>query len=213
MNLLLLGPPGAGKGTQAKRLTEELAIPQISTGDMLREAVKKGTPLGQEAKSYMDKGALVPDGVVIGLVEERIKAPDCKNGFMLDGFPRTVAQADALGTMLARQGRKIDHVVAMEVNADELVARLSGRRTCRTCGTTYHVEFTPPKKPGICDKDGGELYQRDDDKEAAIRQRLTTYDAQTLPLISYYEQRGLLRRVNGLGSVDEVYGRIIKAVR
>jgi len=213
MNLLLLGPPGAGKGTQAKRLTEELAVPQISTGDMLREAVKKGTALGKEAKSYMEKGALVPDGVVIGLVEERTKAPDCKSGFMLDGFPRTVAQADALGTMLARQGRKIDHVVAMEVNADELVARLSGRRTCRTCGTPYHIEFTPPKKPGICDKDGGELYQRDDDKEAAIRQRLTTYDAQTLPLITYYAQRGLLRRVNGLGSIDEVYGRIIKAVR
>jgi adenylate kinase len=132
---------------------------------------------------------------------------------MLDGFPRTVAQADALGTMLGRQGRKIDHVVAMEVNADELVARLSGRRTCRTCGTTYHVQFSPPKRAGVCDKDGGELYQRDDDKEAAIRQRLTTYDAQTKPLIAYYDQRGLLRRVNGLGSVDEVYARIIRAVR
>jgi adenylate kinase len=213
MNLLLLGPPGAGKGTQAKRLTDELGIPQISTGDMLREAVKKGSPLGREAKSFMDKGALVPDGVVIGLVDERTKAADCKGGFMLDGFPRTVAQADALGTMLGRQGRKIDHVVAMEVNADELVARLSGRRTCRTCGTTYHVQFSPPKRAGVCDKDGGELYQRDDDKEAAIRQRLTTYDAQTKPLIAYYDQRGLLRRVNGLGSVDEVYARIIRAVR
>ena len=213
MQVVLFGPPGAGKGTQAKFLAEKFNIPHISTGDILRENVKKGTALGVKAKSFMDKGALVPDGVVIGLVEERTKEPDCKKGFMLDGFPRTVAQADALGSMLGRQGRKIDHVVAMEVDADELVARLSGRRTCRSCGTTYHVQFTPPKKAGVCDKDGGELYQRDDDKEAAIRQRLTTYDAQTKPLIAYYEQRGLLRRVNGLGSVDEVYGRIIKAVR
>jgi adenylate kinase len=213
MNLLLLGPPGAGKGTQAKRLTDELHIPQISTGDMLREAVKAGTPLGKEAKAFMDKGALVPDGVVIALVEERVKKPDAAKGFMLDGFPRTVAQADALAAMLQKVARRIDRVVAMQVDPEHLVDRLSGRRTCRNCGATYHVKFTPPTRPSVCDRCGGELYQRDDDKEGAIRTRLATYDAQTKPLIDYYDKRGLLRRLNGLGSVDEVFSRILQAIR
>jgi len=212
MNLILLGPPGAGKGTQAKRLTADLGIPQISTGDMLREAVREGSPMGLKAKSYMDAGALVPDEVVVGIVEERIQQPDCARGFMLDGFPRTTAQADALATMLEKKGLKLDHVVCIEADKEELVKRLSGRRTCRQCMAPYHVLFHPPKKEGVCDKCGGELYQRDDDKEEAIRARLVTYESQTAPLIAYYEERGLLRRVNGLGTVEEVYERIKQAI-
>jgi adenylate kinase len=212
MNLILLGPPGAGKGTQAKRLTADLGIPQISTGDMLREAVREGSPMGLKAKSYMDAGALVPDEVVVGIVEERIQQPDCARGFMLDGFPRTTAQADALATMLDKKGLKLDHVVCIEADKEELVKRLSGRRTCRQCMAPYHVLFNPPKKEGVCDKCGGELYQRDDDKEEAIRTRLVTYESQTAPLIAYYEERGLLRRVNGLGTVEEVYERIKQAI-
>jgi adenylate kinase len=212
MNLILLGPPGAGKGTQAKRLTADLGIPQISTGDMLREAVREGSPMGLKAKSYMDAGALVPDEVVVGIVEERIQQPDCARGFMLDGFPRTTAQADALATMLDKKGLKLDHVVCIEADKEELVKRLSGRRTCRQCMAPYHVLFNPPKKEGVCDKCGGELYQRDDDKEEAIRARLVTYESQTAPLIAYYEERGLLRRVNGLGTVEEVYERIKQAI-
>ncbi len=213
MNLILLGPPGVGKGTQAKSLTEEFRVPQISTGDMLRAALKAGTPLGKEAKTYMDKGALVPDSVVLGLVEERIQAPDAQNGFMLDGFPRTVVQADGLAAMMAKQGKKIDHVVCLQASNDELVRRLSGRRTCNKCSTPFHVDFKPPKKAGVCDACGGELYQRDDDKEVAIRARLVTYDTQTRPLIDYYKAKGLLRPVDGLGAMDAVYGRIAAALR
>lgn len=208
MNLILLGPPGAGKGTQAKRLVSELGIPQISTGDMLREAVKAGSPMGLKAKSYMDSGALVPDEVVVGLVEERIQQPDCARGFMLDGFPRTTAQADALSAMMQKKGIKLDHVVCLEADKEELVRRLSGRRTCRQCMAPYHVMFNPPAKEGVCDQCGGELYQRDDDKEEAIRARLVTYEKQTQPLIAYYKTRGVLRLVDGLGAVEEVYGRI-----
>ncbi|MEJ2364855.1 MAG: adenylate kinase, partial [Deltaproteobacteria bacterium] len=165
MNIILLGPPGAGKGTQAKMLIEEYQIPQISTGDILRGAVKEGTPLGKEAKSFMDQGQLVPDSVVIGIVEERIQEPDCTKGYMLDGFPRTVPQAEALDGMLSKLSVGIDHVVSIEVANDELVKRLTGRRTCRECGAGYHVMFDPPKVEGVCDKCGGELYQRDDDNE------------------------------------------------
>ncbi len=208
MNLILLGPPGAGKGTQAKRLVSELGIPQISTGDMLREAVKAGSPMGLKAKSYMDSGALVPDEVVVGIVEERIQQPDCARGFMLDGFPRTTAQADALSAMMQKKGIKLDHVVCLEADKEELVRRLSGRRTCRQCMAPYHVMFNPPAKEGVCDQCGGELYQRDDDKEEAIRARLVTYEKQTQPLIAYYKTRGVLRLVDGLGAVEEVYGRI-----
>ena len=212
MNLILLGPPGAGKGTQAKRLVERYGIPQISTGDMLRAAVKAGTPLGLEAKKFMDAGALVPDSVVIGLVRERIQQPDCARGYMLDGFPRNVAQAEALDAMLAELRQRIDHVVCIEVPNEELMRRLTGRRTCRSCGAGFHVAFDPPKKDGVCDHCGGELYQRDDDNEATVANRLKVYAAQTEPLIVYYERQGKLRRIAGLGPIDEIFGRIAAAL-
>ncbi len=208
MNIILLGPPGAGKGTQAKRLIDKYGIPQISTGDMLRAALKEGTPLGLEAKKYMDKGALVPDTVVIGLVKERIQQKDCAKGYMLDGFPRNVSQAEALDKMLTELGQKIDAVVCIEVPNDELVARLTGRRTCRDCGAGYHVMFDPPKKEGVCDKCGGELYQRDDDNETTVKSRLEVYANQTEPLIDHYDKQGKLRRINGVGDMEVIFGRI-----
>ena len=168
MNVILLGPPGAGKGTQAKMLVEEYQIPQISTGDILRAAVKEGSPMGKEAKACMDKGDLVPDSVVIGIVEERIQQPDCAKGYMLDGFPRTVPQAEALDGMLQNLSSQIDHVVSIEVASEELVGRLTGRRTCRDCGVGFHVMFDPPEQEGVCDKCGGELYQRDDDNVETV---------------------------------------------
>lgn len=209
MNIILLGPPGAGKGTQAKRLIDRYGIPQISTGDMLRAAVAEKTALGLEAKKYMDAGQLVPDSVVIGLVKERIQKDDCKKGYMLDGFPRNVSQAETLDKMLAELGQKIDHVVCIEVPEDELIQRLTGRRTCRQCGAGYHVMFDPPKKEGVCDKCGGELYQRDDDNVQTVTSRLKVYKDQTEPLIAYYEKQGKLRRINGLGSIDEIFNRIV----
>ena len=204
MKMILVGPPGAGKGTQAKRITERLNIPQISTGDMFRAAVKDGTEMGLKAKEYMDKGALIPDEVVIGVVKERVEKPDCIGGFILDGFPRTLDQARALDSLLKDMGEGIDHVVVIDVPDDDLVRRLSGRRTCRNCGYMYHEEFNPPKKPGICDKCGGELYQRDDDKEETIRNRLKTYHAQTEPIINFYSKKGLVRKIDGTGSMKEV---------
>jgi adenylate kinase len=208
MNIILLGPPGAGKGTQAKRLIDTYGIPQISTGDMLRAALKEGTALGLEAKKYMDQGALVPDSVVIGLVKERIEQKDCAKGYMLDGFPRNVSQAEALDKMLGGLGQKIDHVVCVEVPNDELVRRLTGRRTCRNCGAGFHVMFDPPKKTDVCDKCGGELYQRGDDNEATVTSRLQVYEASTKPLIDYYEKQGKLRRIDGVGSMDAILARI-----
>ncbi|MCK8602662.1 adenylate kinase [Desulfoferrobacter suflitae] len=208
MNIILLGPPGAGKGTQAKRLIDKYGIPQISTGDMLRAALKEGTPLGLEAKKYMDKGALVPDTVVIGLVKERIQQKDCAKGYMLDGFPRNVSQAESLDKMLTELGQKIDYVVCIEVPNDELVGRLTGRRTCRSCGGGYHVMFDPPKKEGVCDKCGGELYQRDDDNETTVKSRLEVYSNQTEPLIDYYEKQGKLHRINGVGDMGTIFDRI-----
>lgn len=214
MRLILLGPPGAGKGTQAKRLVEKYNIPQISTGDMLRAALKAGTKLGLEAKTYMDAGKLVPDSVVIGLIEERIKEADCAGGFMLDGFPRTIPQAEALNGVLDKMGLKLDHVVSIEVDNDELLGRLTGRRTCRNsaCGAGYHVQFDPPKKDGVCDKCGTELYQRDDDKEDTIRNRLKVYADQTEPLIAFYKAAGLVRSIPGTGSIDEIFNRVVKAL-
>ncbi len=209
MNIILLGPPGAGKGTQAKRLIDKYGIPQISTGDMLRAALKAGTPLGLEAKKYMDKGELVPDSVVIGLVKERIQQDDCAKGYMLDGFPRNVSQAEALDGMLGQLGQKIDHVVCIEVPNDELVERLTGRRTCRECGAGYHVKFDPPKKDGTCDKCGGELYQRDDDNVQTVTSRLKVYSDQTEPLINYYDNQSKLRRIDGVGDIDDIFGRIV----
>jgi adenylate kinase len=208
MNIILLGPPGAGKGTQAKRMIERYGIPQISTGDMLRAALKEGTPLGLEAKKYMDKGELVPDEVVVGLVKERIQQDDCVKGFMLDGFPRNVPQAETLDKMLGDLGKKIDHVACIEVPNDELVARLTGRRTCRNCGAGFHVMFDPPKKEGVCDKCEGELYQRDDDNEATVKSRLKVYEDQTAPLIDYYDKQGRLRSIDGVGNIDEIFEKV-----
>ena len=211
MNIILLGPPGAGKGTQAKMLIDAYSIPQISTGDMLREAVKNQTPLGLEAKKFMDAGQLVTDEVVIGLVKERIAKPDCASGFMLDGFPRTVAQAEALDKVLDKMSKNIDHVVSIEVPSAELMGRLTGRRTCKSCGQGFHVMFDPPKAEGKCDKCGGELYQRDDDNETTVGNRLKVYESQTKPLIDYYQGKGLLRPIDGVGPIDAIFGRV-KAV-
>jgi adenylate kinase len=212
MNIILLGPPGAGKGTQAKMMIEKYRIPQISTGDMLRAALKERTPLGLKAKEYMDKGALVPDEVVIGLIQERLKEPDCGHGYILDGFPRTVAQAEALDKVLAGLGSKIDHVISIEVDKNDLLKRLTGRRTCRQCGAMYHVIFTPSINKDLCDKCQGELYQRDDDNEDTVRNRLEVYDAQTFPLIQYYQQKGLVRKIEGVGSIQQIFENIIKTL-
>ncbi len=209
MRLVLLGAPGAGKGTQAKKLIEKYSIPQISTGDILRKAVADGTPLGKEAKSYMDKGELVPDSVVIGIIRERLKENDCKKGYILDGFPRNVAQAKALDDMLKSLNSPLDFAISIDVSFDELMKRLTGRRTCKKCGQMYNIYFTPPKKNGVCDKCGGELYQRDDDKEETIRKRLQVYEAQTAPVIGYYKEKGILKSVPGTGSIDDIFNKII----
>ena len=211
MNIILLGPPGAGKGTQAKMLIDAYGIPQISTGDMLREAVKNQTPLGLEAKKYMDAGKLVTDEVVIGLVKERIAREDCAKGFMLDGFPRTVPQAEELDKVLADMQKGIDHVVSIEVPNSELMGRLTGRRTCKACGQGFHMIFDPPKAEGVCDKCGGELYQRDDDNEETVSNRLQVYEDQTKPLINYYQEKSLLRPIDGVGAIKEIFERV-KAV-
>jgi adenylate kinase len=212
MNIILLGPPGAGKGTQAKMLVEKYQIPQISTGDILRAAVKEGSPLGKEAKACMDKGELVPDSVVIGIVEERIQQPDCAKGYMLDGFPRTVPQAEALDGMLQNLSSKIDHVVSIEVANEELVGRLTGRRTCRDCGAGFHVMFDPPDKEGVCDKCGGELYQRDDDNVETVTSRLDVYESQTMPLIDYYTAQGKIRPIDGVGEIKEIFKRVTEVL-
>ncbi len=211
MRLIFLGPPGAGKGTQARTLAVEQGIPQIATGDMLREAAARATPLGLEAKSYMNRGALVPDDVVVGLVAERLEAPDAKKGFILDGFPRTVAQAQALERLLKDPGLAVERVIYFEVSEKEVLRRLSGRRMCRQCQHPYHVEFSPPKRAGRCDQCGGELYQREDDAEAAVRRRLEVYVAQTAPLLEYYRSRGLLTTIRGEGSPQEIGSAIRRA--
>lgn len=215
MRIVLLGGPGSGKGTQAQKLIDKLGVPQISTGDIFRAAVKEGTPMGLKAKTYMERGELVPDEVVIGVVEERLTKPDLDKGYMLDGFPRTAAQAESLDKILASQTKKLDHVILVDVPDEELVKRLSGRRTCRNseCGKMYHVMFNPPKKEGICDACGSELYQRADDSEATIRERLTVYNSQTAPLISYYDKKGLLRRVEGVGPIDQIFASIQKVLQ
>ncbi|GLI38668.1 adenylate kinase [Geobacter hydrogenophilus] len=204
MNLIFLGPPGAGKGTQANLLVRKYGIPQISTGDILRSAVADQTLLGIKAKSYMDAGSLVPDEVVVGIVNERLAADDCAAGFILDGFPRTVAQADALGGMLQGAGRSIAHVISFEVDYAVLVDRLTGRRMCRACGRGFHVLYDRPSVEGRCDSCGGELYQRDDDRVETIRRRLDVYDEQTVPLKLYYERASLLRKIDALGSIESV---------
>ena len=212
-NLVLFGPPGAGKGTQAKRMEGEFGVPQISTGDMLRAARHSGSPVGEEAKGYMDAGKLVPDDVVIRIIEERIQADDCAEGFLMDGFPRTVAQAEALDGMLQGAGKAIDGVISIEVADGEIVNRLGGRRVCKGCGGTYHVAFNPTKEEGVCDACGGETYLREDDCAEAVQARLNTYHDQTAPVAGYYEGQGLLRPVSGVGSIDEIFESIKVAVR
>jgi adenylate kinase len=212
MRLVLLGAPGGGKGTQAKKLIEKYGIPQISTGDILRASVAAGTPLGKEAKSYMDKGELVPDSVVIGLVKERVAQDDCKKGYILDGFPRNIAQAEVLDKVLAEMGSPLSTALLIDVDKDVLMKRLTGRRTCKNCQQMYNVYFSAPKKDGVCDKCGSELFQRDDDKEETIKKRLDVYDAQTAPLMDYYKKKGILKSVKGTGSIDEIFNQVCNIV-
>ena len=213
MQLILLGPPGAGKGTQAKMLTERFGIPQIATGDILRGAVQAGSALGLKAKGFMDAGGLVPDEVVIGIVKERLAAKDCANGFILDGFPRTIPQAQALDRATKELGKEIRFVLSLEVDQNDLMERLCGRRTCTGCGAMYHVKFNPPKAAGKCDKCGTALIQRDDDKEETIKTRLGNYNKATAPLLDYYRNTGKIRSVMASGEIDAIYAEIVKILR
>ncbi len=207
VNLVLLGAPGAGKGTQAKMLAGKYGILHISTGDILRENVSNNTELGKKAKEYMDKGELVPDTVLIDIIKDRLSKPDTDNGFLLDGYPRTIPQAVALDYIFGQLGKKLDVVIDIKVPDEELVARLAGRRMCK-CGASYHVKFNPPKRDGICDVCSGELYQRDDDTESSVKTRLVAYYNQTHPLIDYYTDKGLLRTVSGTGDIGDIFGEI-----
>ncbi|NBC73285.1 adenylate kinase [Paenibacillus sacheonensis] len=213
MNILFMGPPGAGKGTQAERIVDTFKVPHISTGDAFRLAMKQGTPLGQKAKEFVDQGLLVPDEITNGIVRERLQLEDCNGGFLLDGFPRTLQQAEALDGMLAEMGRSIDHVVNLKVDRGLLLARLTGRRICKSCGSTYHVMFNPPKQEGVCDKCGGELYQRSDDTEAKVGTRLDEYISKTAPLLDYYASKAVLREVDGEKEIDEVTADIVNCLR
>lgn len=205
MNIVLMGLPGAGKGTQADKIVEKYAIPHISTGDMFRAAIKEGTELGLKAKSFMDEGALVPDEVTIGIVRERLSKPDCENGFLLDGFPRTVPQAEALDVLLADLNKDVEHVLNIQVEQEELIKRLTGRRICKECGTAYHLIFNPPINDGVCDKDGGELYQRADDNPETVTNRLEVNMKQTQPLLDYYSNKGVLTNINGQQDIHKVF--------
>lgn len=210
MKIIMLGAPGAGKGTQAKRIAEKYGIPHISTGDIFRANIKEGTELGMKAKKFMDQGLLVPDEVTIGMLLDRIKKEDCVNGYVLDGFPRTIPQAESLTKALEEMGQKIDYAVDVDVPDENIVSRMSGRRACITCGATYHVQFAPPKAEGICDKCGAELVLRDDDKPETVQKRLTVYHEQTQPLIDYYRRAGVLVSVDGTQSMDQVFESIVK---
>lgn len=212
MKIILMGGPGAGKGTQAVGLVEKYNIPHISTGDMFRAAIKDGTELGLKAKSYMDAGGLVPDEVTIGIVAERLAQPDCAKGFLLDGFPRTLAQGNALSDILDRLGMKLDGVIDIEVDEKVLIPRLTGRRVCRKCGASYHMVFNPPQKEGVCGQCGGELYQRSDDTVETAQNRLDVYNKQTEPLIAFYTEKGLLKRIDGDQAIDKVLQDITKAL-
>ena len=213
MHILLMGPPGAGKGTQAAELVKAFAIPHISTGDMFRAAIKEGTELGKKAKSFMDDGKLVPDEVTIGIVRERLAKDDCKKGFILDGFPRTVDQADALEKILKDLGLSLTRVLNISVPASDLIERAVGRRICKEGGPTYHVEFNPPKKEGVCDACGGELFQRADDTEETMKNRLSVYEASTKPLIEYYEKKGVYTEVDGRQAIDKVTADLIETLK
>ena len=212
MLIILLGPPGAGKGTQAERLVKQYNLAYIATGDILRAAVKSGSPLGKQAKTFMEQGQLVPDEVVVGIVRERLTAPDCAAGAILDGFPRTVAQAQALDQVLEEIGTKIDRVIHIEVDEEELITRLTGRRVCRECAATYHIKFNPPKVRNVCDQCGGELYQREDDSLSTVQERLVVYNKQTAPLIDYYNREGLLTVIDGNREIEQIFSQISSAL-
>ena len=209
MNIILMGLPGAGKGTQASEIVKKFPIPHISTGDMFRKAIKDETDLGKEAKSYMDRGELVPDEVTVGIVKERISEDDAKKGFLLDGFPRTIEQAEALNNIMSELDRNIDAVINIEVPEEELMNRLTGRRICEKCGTTYHLVFNPPKVEGICDIDGGKLYQREDDNPETVSNRLSVNVKQSKPILEYYNNKGVLKNIDGSKDIDEVTNDVI----
>lgn len=210
MNLILLGPPGVGKGTQAKQIAELKHIPHISTGDMLRENIKNDTELGKKAKEFMDKGLLVPDTVVISMMAQRIREKECEKGFLLDGYPRTIPQAEALEEDLKKLDRTIDRVINLKADSDVLVERISGRRVCKDCGQSYHIKNQPSKVEGVCDKCRGELFQRDDDKEETVKTRVSVYEDQTAPLIDFYRERGVLEDIDGTKGIDEIFQEISK---
>ncbi|HDG3932683.1 TPA: adenylate kinase [Staphylococcus aureus] len=209
MNIILMGLPGAGKGTQASEIVKKFPIPHISTGDMFRKAIKEETELGKEAKSYMDRGELVPDEVTVGIVKERISEDDAKKGFLLDGFPRTIEQAEALNNIMSELDRNIDAVINIEVPEEELMNRLTGRRTCESCGTTYHLVFNPPKVEGICDIDGGKLYQREDDNPETVANRLSVNIKQSKPILDFYDQKGVLKNIDGSKDISDVTKDVI----
>lgn len=213
MRLLFLGAPGSGKGTQSERLRDELKIPQLSTGEMLRQVVASGTELGRKAKEYMDQGALVPDDLIIGLMKLRTTVPDCKNGYILDGFPRTVPQAVALDEMLKSIGSKLDAVCEIVVPDEELLKRLAGRWLCKKCGASYHTQFRPAKVAGACDACGGPLFQRADDTAETVKKRLQVYRQDTLPLVAYYQKQGILKTIDGTGSMDDITNRLRAAIK
>ena len=210
--MVFLGPPGAGKGTQAKFLQEKYGACQVSTGEILRKAVQDHTPLGKKAAEYLDKGELVPDDVVLNLIAERLQQKDCEKGFILDGFPRTVVQAEGLERILENLGWRLDSVLWLQLPQEVIIRRLSGRRNCRKCSGLYHAAWSPPRRDGVCDQCGGELYQRQDDREETVAARLRVFDAQTAPLAEYYRKKGLLRPINGEGSVEEIRRRVFHAL-
>ncbi len=212
MRLVLLGPPGVGKGTQASSIVKKYDVPHISTGDIFRANIKQGTDLGLKAKEYMDKGLLVPDELVVSIVKDRLTEDDCKNGFLLDGFPRTIEQADALDDELKDMGIKLDKVINLRADKDILLERVVGRRICKTCGATYHIKFNPPKVEGLCDLDQGELYQREDDTEETVSTRIEVYGKETQPLIDYYSDKDLLVDIDGTQPIDKIFETIVEAL-
>lgn len=210
MKIIMLGAPGAGKGTQAKKIAEKYQIPHISTGDIFRANIKEGTELGKKAKTFMDQGALVPDELTVALVVDRIKKDDCENGFVLDGFPRTIPQAEVLDKTLADMGKKIDYAIDIDVLDENIVKRMGGRRACVNCGATYHIENVPTKVEGICDKCGSETILRDDDKPETVQKRLSVYHEQTQPLLDYYSRQGILKSVDGMRPMEDVFADIVQ---